>query len=65
VRESYLKGEMMRRAELLNCLCRYGITNYKDVTRIVQSYYINPEETYERIKEEGEKIRAKNEDSIY
>ena len=60
VRESYLKEEMMRRAELLNCLCRYGITNYKDVTRIVQSYYINPEETYERIKEDG-----KNEGSVY
>jgi len=60
VKESYLKEEMMRRADLLNCLCRYGIIDYKDVTRIVQSYYINPEETYERIKEDG-----KNEGSVY
>ncbi len=54
VKESYLKAEMERRADLLQCLGNLGIMDYREVTQIIQSYYINPEETYERIKAENE-----------
>jgi flagellar protein FlaI len=55
VRERELKEEMERRADLLDCLCSYGITDYKAVTRVIQAYYINSDVAYEQIKEEREK----------
>lgn len=53
IKESYLKAEMERRADLLECLCNLGIIDYREVTRTIQSYYINPDETYERISAEN------------
>lgn len=57
IKEHYLKEEMERRADLLNCMCSQGIIDYKDVSRIIQSYYVNPDDAYERIKDAGERIR--------
>ena len=51
VKESYLKEEMRRRTAVLDYMYERNITDFKDVTRIIQEYYTRPDETYAMVHE--------------
>jgi len=46
VKESYLKEEVRRRAAVLDYMYEQNITDFRDVTTIIQEYYTKPDETY-------------------
>lgn len=46
VKESYLKEELRKRSAVLNYMYEQNITDFRDVTKVVQEYYIKPDETY-------------------
>ncbi|HDN68529.1 type VI secretion protein [ANME-1 cluster archaeon ex4572_4] len=58
VKTGLLREEMQRRAALLDRLCRLGITDYKEVTRAIQSYYLRPDETYEKFLKKSDEARV-------
>ncbi|OFV65498.1 MAG: type II secretion system protein E [Candidatus Syntrophoarchaeum butanivorans] len=51
VKERELQEEMKRRAEVLDYLSEMNITDFRDVTRLIQSYHINPDEIFDMIEE--------------
>ncbi|MHC1567116.1 MAG: ATPase, T2SS/T4P/T4SS family [Candidatus Syntropharchaeia archaeon] len=50
VRERELRDEMKRRADVLNYISEMNITDFRDVTRLIQSYHINPDGIFEMIE---------------
>ncbi len=51
VKERELRDEMERRADILNHISEMNITDFRDVTRLIQSYHINPDGIFEMIEE--------------
>ncbi len=51
--------ELERRKLYLEAMLRKGIRNYKDVTRLVHSYYRNPERAFKKLVGEYVKIEKK------
>ena len=51
VKESYLKEEMRRRTAVLDYMYERNITDFRDVTRVIQEYYTRPDETYAMVCE--------------
>jgi flagellar protein FlaI len=47
-----LKEELKRRYEILEWMRRKGIKNYRDVTKVIVTYYRAPEKILRRVKEE-------------
>lgn len=47
-----MEGEFQRRIDLVNYMVEKGVTDYREISKIVVSYYQDPEETAKRIREE-------------
>ena len=51
--------ELEKRKMYLEAMLKKGIRNYKDVTRLVHSYYRNPEEAFKKLVGEYVKVEKK------
>jgi flagellar protein FlaI len=51
VKERYLKEEVMKRSAVLDYMYERNITDFRDVTKVVQEYYIKPDDTYAMARE--------------